>query len=336
MDPTPDESDWVLRQLYRFHPLAVEDAISDFHVPKVDDYGNYLYLVFHSIVLGDERMDVHTDEVDVFLGANYLITLHDQPRTSIDKLWTPEQHQQNGLSRGPAFLLYELLDRQIDTYTPLIDRFEEQLELLGDQIFRSQPKRGEEERILNDILTAKSSALRLTRILTPQRELLYKLSHNNCSIIPAETRIYFQDAYDHLARLSDLATSMRDLSGSTIETHFALVNNRINETMKVLTMISTIFIPLSFIAGIYGIPFLPSAEAWSTSSVAAAGCERQEDSLLVPTVSVGMQTGRSASTALLRSHPGTVVHQWRLRYSPILPESPGYVDPHLEWGCRPE
>ncbi len=255
MAPTAEESDWVLRQLYHFHPLAVEDAINDSHVPKVDDYGNYLYLVFHTVTLGDERMDIHTDEVDVFLGANFLITLHDQPRTSIDRLWVPENHQQNGLSRGPAFLLYELLDRQIDTYTPLIDRFEEQLELLGDQIFRTQPKRQEEERLLNDILTAKSSALRLTRILTPQRELLYKLSHNNYSIIPAEARIYFQDAYDHLARLSDLANSMRDLSGSTIETHFALVNNRINETMKVLTMISTIFIPLSFIAGVYGMNF---------------------------------------------------------------------------------
>lgn len=255
MAPTAEESDLVLRQLYHFHPLAVEDAISDSHVPKVDDYGNYLYLVFHTVTLGDEQMDIHTDEVDVFLGANFLITLHDQPRTSIDRLWTPEQHQQNGLSRGPAFLLYELLDRQIDSYTPLIDRFEEQLELLGDQIFRTQPKRQEEERILNDILTAKSSALRLTRILTPQRELLYKLSHNNYSIVPADARIYFQDAYDHLARLSDLANSMRDLSGSTIETHFALVNNRINETMKVLTMISTIFIPLSFIAGVYGMNF---------------------------------------------------------------------------------
>ena len=254
-DPTEEESHKVLRQLYHFHPLAVEDAIKDAHVPKVDDYNNYLYVVFHSVNLGDERMDVHTDEVDVFLGANYLITLHDEPRSSIDKLWEDAHHQHNGLARGPAFLLYELIDQQIDTYTPLIDRFEEQLELLGDQIFHNRQRRDEEERLLNDILTAKSSALRLGRILTPQRELLYKLGHNDYSVVPAEMRIYFQDAHDHLSRLTDLALSMRDLSSSTIETHFALVNNRINETMKVLTMISTIFIPLSFIAGIYGMNF---------------------------------------------------------------------------------
>ncbi|MEZ4734088.1 MAG: magnesium/cobalt transporter CorA [Caldilineaceae bacterium] len=255
MAPTAEESQLVLTQLYHFHPLAIEDAINESHVPKVDDYGNYLYLVFHTVNLGDERMDIHTNEIDVFLGANYLVTLHDAPRSSIDRLWHEENHQHKGLARGPSFLLYELLDRQIDTYTPLIDHFEEQLELLGDQIFRSQQRRGEEERLLNDILTAKSSALRLTRILTPQRELLYKLAHNNYSIIPAEARIYFQDAYDHLARLSDLAVSMRDLSGSTIETHFALVNNRINETMKVLTIISTIFIPLGFLASVYGMNF---------------------------------------------------------------------------------
>lgn len=253
--PTDEESNLILRQLYHFHPLAVEDAVNDMHLPKVDDYGNYLYLVFHTINLGDERMDIHTDEVDVFLGANYLITLHDAPRSSIDRLWNSDNHQHNGLSRGPAFLLYELIDRQVDTYTPVIDHFEAQLELLGDQIFHTNPKRGEEERLLNDILTAKSSSLRLSRILTPQRELLYKLAHNNYNAVPAEVRIYFQDAYDHLARLSDLSNSMRDLSSSTIETHLALVNNRINETMKVLTMISTIFIPLSFIAGVYGMNF---------------------------------------------------------------------------------
>jgi magnesium transporter len=253
--PTEEESHLVLKQLYHFHPLAIEDAINDSHVPKVDDYGSYLYLVFHTVNLGDERMDIHTDEIDVFLGANYLITLHDAPRPSIDRLWHEDNHQHKGLARGPAFLLYELIDRQVDTYTPIIDHFEVQLELLGDQIFRTQQQRNNDDELLNDILTAKSSALRLSRILTPQRELLYKLSHNNYSVVPADARIYFQDAYDHLARLSDLAMSMRDLSSSTIETLFALVNNRINETMKVLTMISTIFIPLSFLAGVYGMNF---------------------------------------------------------------------------------
>lgn len=253
--PTTEESQAILADLFHFHPLAIDDAIDDSHVPKVDDYGAYLYLVFHTVALGDERMDIHTYEIDVFLGSNYLITMHETPRTSIDKLWDESYHTQNGLAKGPALLLYELMDRQIDNYTPLLNHFEEQLEHLGDQIFRPHGKGKAEEILLNDILTAKSSALRLGRILTPQRELLYKLAHNNYAAIPADARIYFQDAFDHLARFSDLALSMRELSGSTMETHLALVNNRINETMKVLTMISTIFIPLSFVAGVYGMNF---------------------------------------------------------------------------------
>lgn len=253
--PTEEESQSILAELFKFHPLAIEDAVNDSHVPKVDDYGSYLYLVFHTVALGDERMDIHTHEVDVFLGANYLVTMHELPRESIEKLWNEHSHHHGGLARGAAFLLYELIDRQIDNYTPLLDHFEQQLEHLGDQIFHKDNRGKGEEVLLNDILTAKSSALRMGRILTPQRELLYRLSHNSYSVVPSDTRIYFQDAYDHLARFSDLANSMRDLAGSTMETHLALVNNRINETMKVLTMISTIFIPLSFLAGVYGMNF---------------------------------------------------------------------------------
>jgi len=264
--PTMEESQRILKDLYKFHPLAIEDAVKESHIPKVDDYGNYLYLVFHTVGLGDERMDIHTYEIDVFLGSNYLITMHETPRESIEKLWNEHSHQKGGLSHGPAYLLYELIDRQIDNYTPLLDRFEAQLESLGDAIFLKNVASKIEESRLNDILTAKSSALRLGRILIPQRELLYRLSHNNYNSVPSDIRIYFQDAYDHLARFSDLANSMRDLASSTLDTHLALVNHRINETMKVLTMIATIFIPLSFLAGVYGMNFrfMPELQSpWS-------------------------------------------------------------------------
>jgi magnesium transporter len=251
--PSEEEYHCVLRELYQFHPLAVENAIKDVHVPKLDDYGSYLYLVFHTIGMGEERMDIHTYEMDVFLGVNFLITMHDDHREILDKVWNAQHHQQAGLARSPAHLLYDLLDRQIDSYIPILDHFEAQLEELGDLLFR-RPKTSDDA-MLNDILTAKSSALRLHRILLPQRELLHRLSRNDYAAIPADARVYFHDLYDHLVRLNDLADSMRDLAGSTIETHLALVNNRMNEVMKVLTMISTIFIPLSFVAGIYGMNF---------------------------------------------------------------------------------
>jgi magnesium transporter len=250
--PSTDEYKLVLERTFHFHPLAIEDAVNDIHLPKIDDYGTYLYLVFHTVALGQEPMDIETEEVDVFLGLNYLITIHDQPRRSIEKAWDTEHHLAAGLARGPAMLLYELLDNQIDAYIPIIDAFEDQLERLGDDIFLSNEN---ERYLLNRLLTAKSSSLRLQRILTPQRELLGRLATNEYRALPAPARIYFRDVYDHLARLANLAESTRDLAGSTIETHLALVNNRMNEVMKILTIMSSIFIPLSFIAGIYGMNF---------------------------------------------------------------------------------
>jgi magnesium transporter len=253
LDPTVDETRLVLEQIFRFHPLAIEDAIRDAHVPKLDDYTNYLFLVFHTIKLGDQPMDLDTFEIDVFLGPNYLITMHEQPRPTIERCWVKDFHEKHGLARGPAFLLYELLDRQVDGYIPIIDAFEEQLEQLGDAIFRNSSIN--DRAILDSVLTAKTSALRLRRILIPQRELLNRLAINDYAVISSDMRIYFRDVHDHLVRLADLADGMRDLASSTIETHLALVNNRLNEVVKLLTIISTIFIPLSFVAGIYGMNF---------------------------------------------------------------------------------
>lgn len=255
LNPTQEEYELILTQIFHFHPLAVEDAIRDSHVPKVDDYNSYLFVVAHTIHLGDERMDLDTHELDIFLGQNYLITMHNVTMTNIDRLWEPAHHDERGLARGAAMLLYELLDRQVDTYTPLIDQFEDRLETLGDQIFHTNSTQGPELALIEEILTAKSTALRLRRILGPQRDLLSRLARDDYAVIPARTRIYFRDVYDHLLRVADLADSMRDLASSTMETHLTLVNNRMNEVMKVLTMISTIFIPLSFLAGVYGMNF---------------------------------------------------------------------------------
>lgn len=253
LDPSEEEYRLVFEQVFRFHPLAIEDATLDSHIPKIDDFGAYLFLVIHTIVLGGERMDLETREMDIFLGPNYLITSHDEPRAAVERAWQMDYHDKHGLARGPAYLLYELLDKQIDSYIPIIDEFEQRLEHLGDEIFRNGA--GTSVSVLDQILTAKSSALRMHRILVPQREIIYRLATNDYTVVPADMRIYFRDVHDHLVRLASLAEDMRDLAGSTIETHLALANNRMNEVIKLLTIISTIFIPLSFVAGVYGMNF---------------------------------------------------------------------------------
>ena len=248
-----DEQKQILSDLFHFHPLAVEDVVNEIHIPKLDDYGSYLYIVFHSLTLGDEPMDLHTKELDVFVGPNYLVTSHELPSHAINKMWHKEFHQDRGLARGIALLLYEMLDRQVDGYLMMLDHFEQRIEELGDIIFHAKP--ADESAILNEILTAKSSTLRMRRVLLPQREVVAHLVHDDLSAIPSEARIYFQDLHDHITRFADLSESMRELVQSTMTTHLTISSNRLNEVMKVLTIISTIFMPLSFVAGIYGMNF---------------------------------------------------------------------------------
>jgi magnesium transporter len=253
VEPTLEEQQMVLGKLFRFHHLAVEDTINEIHVPKLDDYGSYLYLVYHSLKPGSEPMDVDTREVDVFVGSNYLVTIHEVKSITIDKMWIPDYHKDLGLARGIPLLLYELLDKQVDGYMTLLDHFERRIEELGDVIFQAGAR--EETALLDEILTAKSSTLRIRRILLPQREVFEHLAHDELSTIPSEARIYFQDLHDHLSRITALTDSMTDLVQSTMTTHLTLSNNRLNIVMKVLTIISTIFMPLSFIAGVYGMNF---------------------------------------------------------------------------------
>lgn len=251
--PTQDECFEILENVFQFHPLAIEDVTSRLLVPKVNDYRRYLYIVIHSIYTGSQIVDLISSKMDIFLGANFLVTIHEKPMMSADALWNEEYHEEEGLAKGPAFLLYELLDRQVDRFMRLLDSFEAELERLGDVIFLEGNVA--DENLLDEILTAKSSALRLGRVLRPQRDLMNRLSSTDYAVIPSTARFYFADIYDHLVRMVGLVEGMQELARSTVDIYLALANNRMNEIMKVLTVISTIFIPLTFLTGVYGMNF---------------------------------------------------------------------------------
>ncbi|MCB0047326.1 MAG: magnesium/cobalt transporter CorA [Caldilineaceae bacterium] len=253
-DATPEEFQRMLVDTFSFHSLAVDDVINDVHSPKLDNYERYLFLVLHTLGEGDEPMDIHTYEMDAFLGADYLVTIHAEPRPAIADMWKADYHRDDGLARGPSYVLYKVLDAQIDSYVPLLDHLDDRLEELGDTIFL-QGDHIEEHTILNELLTAKSSALRAERILLRQRETVGLLARSSYPVVPADMRIYFNDVYDHLVRLNDLAGSLRDLAGTTIDTYLALVNNRTNDVMRILTLVSTLFLPLTFLTGVYGMNF---------------------------------------------------------------------------------
>jgi magnesium transporter len=231
----PDVCEPILRETFDFHPLAVDDALEEAHVPKVDDWGLYIYLVLHAVILdtqGDGQ--VSTLELDVFLGKNYLVTHRTQSIAAVDRTWAACQRDERHLQKGVGHLLYKLVDELVADYMPVVEGIDEAIDQIEDQVFDNPTPS-----MLEQIFTLKRGLLRLRRIIAPQREVLNKLARGDYAVIDAEERVFFRDVYDHLVRLYDITESLRDLVGGALDTYLSVVNNRMNEVMKTLTVITT-------------------------------------------------------------------------------------------------
>jgi len=241
----------ILRETFGFHPLAVDDALEESHVPRVDDWGQYLYLVLHAVVFDQQKDEpVNTLELDVFLGQNYLVTHRTRPIAAVERLWTGCQRDERHLQRGAAHLLYRLADEVVADYMPVVEGVDETIDQIEDHIFDNPTPS-----VLEHIFTLKRSLLHLRRIIAPQREVLNKLARGDYAVIDAAYRVFFRDVYDHLVRLYDITESLRDLVGGALDTYLSVVNNRMNDVMKILTLITTLFMPISFLTGFFGMNF---------------------------------------------------------------------------------
>lgn len=252
----------ILRDTFAFHPLAVDDALEESHVPKIDDWQDYVYLVMHATHPGAEADDeLETLELDCFLGPNYLVTYQAKAIDAITTLWQNVERDAHTVQRSATHLLYVVADTLATDYMQLLNVLDERIDAMEDRIF---------ERPTNDLLaqmfTLKRTLLRLRRILSPQREVLNKLARGDYAVVDAQDRIYFRDVYDHLVRLYDITDSMRDLLSGALDTYLSVVNNRMNDVMKTLTIITTLFMPLSFLVGFFGMNFfqpVTSLPAWT-------------------------------------------------------------------------
>lgn len=251
MDEAHEVCTPILRGIFGFHPLAVQDALQEVHVPKLDDWGQYLYLVLHAIDFDKQNhRELNTLELDVFLGQNYIVTYHQQPIVAVGRLWEACQRDEHHLKRGADHLLYRLADELVASYMPVIEGMDETLDLIEDQIF-GEPTPA----TLEQLFSLKRALLHLRRIITPQREVLNKLARDDYAVIDAEDRVWFRDVYDHLVRMHDINESMPDLIGGALDTYLSLVNNRMTEVMKTLIIITTLFMPMTFVVGFFGMNF---------------------------------------------------------------------------------
>jgi magnesium transporter len=252
MEAPTEADEQVLLNVFHFHPLTVEDCRENRHYPQVEEFEGYIYFIVHG-VRGDispERFN--TIELDGFLGRNFVITYHHDMFRSINNVKQLLRTTPVLCHRGTAFLLHQILDQVVDYYSPVLDDFDDRIDLLEDNIFTLQKPNNE---ILSQIMDLKRSVLRLRRISGKQMDILHRMSRGEFSLIPEEMRPFYRDVYDHLVRVVDLAESYRDLISGSLEAYLSVVSNRLNEIMKVLTIFSAIMLPLTFIAGVYGMNF---------------------------------------------------------------------------------
>jgi magnesium transporter len=252
----------ILREIFNFHPLAIDDALQEIHVPKLDDWGIYLYIVLHAVSFNQNRDEyLATQELDIFLGKNFLVTHHDHDLQAIDRLWDLSQRDERHWRQGIDQLFYRLTDELATSYMPMVEEMDDYIDLLEDQLFE-EPAPDTLERVFK----LKRAVLHFRRIIGPQREVLNKLARDDYAVIDARARIYFRDVYDHHVRLYDLTESIRDLTSGTLDTYLSVTNNRMNDIMKTLTIITTLFMPIAFITGFFGMNFFEpvlSLPAWT-------------------------------------------------------------------------
>jgi len=256
--PTPDEAR-ILTDVFKFHDLAVEDALSESHHPKVESYGSYLYLILHGIDFSAREHCFRTKDVDFFLGAQFLVTVHPAVSESVGKVAQVCSRNDRVLGEGPGALLHRIVDTMVDNYRPEIEELEERLDKLESEVFE-RPKPQLSRRILN----FKKDVASLRQVVLPQRDAVGRLARREFPIIGEALAYRFRDVHDHLVRLSDEAMFFQDRITSILDAHLSAVSNQLNSVMKVLTIIATLFMPMTVLTGVYGmnvpLPHLPGGE----------------------------------------------------------------------------
>ncbi|GAP22898.1 magnesium/cobalt transporter CorA [Leptolinea tardivitalis] len=246
------EIESILSGVFNFHPLAIEDCESiGYQTPKVDDFDHYLFIIANAIHPDANLKDLATSELNIFLSEHYIVTCFtDEAMSCVQNIWQRMSKDDRLSARGADFICHAILDTLVDEYMPLLDKMDEEVEWLEDQVLANP-----ETATLERLLTLKHMVMSLRRVISPQRELINRLTRDEFLQISAVSRIYFRDIYDHLVRIQDMSESIRDIVSGAVDIYLNSTSLRLNTVMKALTIVSTIFLPLTFLAGVYGMNF---------------------------------------------------------------------------------
>ncbi len=270
LQPTAVEIE-LLREEFGFHPLALEDATRPHQRPKVDSYGNYYFVVFYCLDMDPVTHEVGTTPVYMFIGRNYVVTVHNEPINELQETLRRWQAPSSPLGQDVGSLVYALLDAIVDEYFPLMDRIGDLAEELEDHIFEDF-----DDAALQQIFQMKKDLLRLRRAVAPERDVLNTMLRRDIPVFDQQDIVYLQDVYDHIVRTTDAIDNYRELLSSALDSFLSVQSNRLNQVVKVLTVTSIVLMSVTLVAGIYGMNFkyMPELEwrygyAWALGLMVA-------------------------------------------------------------------
>jgi len=233
------------------HPLAVEDSLnSNYQRPKVDDFGAYLFLLLHGIDYGRTDETVTTGELDLFVGPHFVVSTSLEPVPALTLLAEQMALEPDLLPANTALLAYTVIDALVDGILPVVDRMEEVTDVIEDGAL-SNPNPA----LLEHLIRLKRSVMRMERVISPQRQMLHDISRGSYPLLNNGNELFFRDVFDHLLRLEDMISTLHDRADHAVSTYHSALSIRQNETMRVLAIVASIFLPLTLLAGIYGMNF---------------------------------------------------------------------------------
>ncbi|MFX1241934.1 MAG: magnesium/cobalt transporter CorA [Promethearchaeota archaeon] len=237
---------------FDLHPLVLEDILNQNQRPKLEDYGNFIFAVLNKLVWNKEQEDIEFEQISLILGESFVISFQERDTNLFDPIYERIQVPKGRVRfMGADYLFYVLIDIIIDDYFVILEKVGEDIENIEDLLIKNP-----EPKTLQLIYQLKRSSIEIRKSIWPIREIINKLQREQSHLIKVDLQIYLRDIYDHVFRISDLLENYRDIIFGMLDMYLSSVSNRMNDIMKVLTIISTIFIPISFLAGFYGMNFI--------------------------------------------------------------------------------
>ena len=252
-DPTKEDYG-ILKDQFRFHPLLIRDCINPQYIPKCDEMEDYIFLVLHSVYYYIDKKEeeaLSVREIDIFMGKNYLVTVHNGHIKTVTVNRDLCRRSCKLMDKGSGRLLYHILDTMADNYIAIINRVTDRMDSLEDAIVgRSRPE------MLARILAMKQNIMTIRKVLLPQSELIYQFCQGKISYVREDQVMYFKDIYDHMLRITNMVDNLREMGQSLLEAYHSAIAFKLNDVMKILTVIATIMMPMTIISGIGGMNVL--------------------------------------------------------------------------------